>query len=187
MSRALHDNAGNRRPPAYRQTHEYIYRRCERPGDVTKQYSPRNNTAPTPHIDEGRYAYDPPYEQRTRQFPQKRNPPKLNMSRLLMYITFVLIVALCFVQITRLANIAQNTKQISNLSTEIRRLASEKTTQLQRLSMQQNITRVREEAIYKLGMIQPEDGQIRVVSLNGHSANTQTRTADGSSAMGESE
>lgn len=102
------------------------------------------------------------------------------MSKALMYLTVALLAVALFVQIGRLSAIAAQNKQISVLTSEIKSLESEKANLEVRLSMQQNINRVRDEAIYRLGMTRPEDGQIRVVSLNGYSVSTRTQTADNS-------
>ena len=102
------------------------------------------------------------------------------MSKALMYLTVALLATALFVQIGRLSAIAAQNKQISVLTSEIKALESEKANLEVRLSMQQNINRVRDEAIYRLGMTRPEDGQIRVVSLNGYSVSTRTQTADNS-------
>ncbi len=125
-----------------------------------------------------------------RSQPQKQGEHELKagkLSKALMYMTLTLLLTLMFVQIGRLAQIAGQTKQISSLSASIRQLNNEKANLEVRLSMQQNINRVRDEAVYKLGMIHPDEGQIRVISLNGYYASAQTQMADKSSGAGAQE
>lgn len=122
----------------------------------------------------------------TKRAPQ-RDMRANSMSRVLMYCTLALALALVFTQIGRLAQIAGQTKQISALTSNIRELQNEKNNLQVRLSMQQNINRVRDEAVYNLGMVRPDDEQIRVVSLNAHSANALTQTADGAAGKNATE
>ncbi|MDL2206156.1 cell division protein FtsL [Eubacteriales bacterium OttesenSCG-928-N13] len=121
------------------------------------------------------------YNQKVDSRTQKRRADEIKaskLSRILMYATIALALMLVFMQISRLAELAGQTKQIATLVTGIRELQNERNNLEVRLSMQQNINRVRDEAVYKLGMIQPEEGQIQVVSLNGYSAPAPMQTVD---------
>ncbi len=97
-------------------------------------------------------------------------------SRMAMYTFVILALVLVFLQIGRLAQIAQNTKEIATLTASIREKKGDAGNLNMRLSMQRNIKRVHDEAIGRLGMIQPEDGQIRVISPGGPSTEVQQQT-----------
>ena len=98
-------------------------------------------------------------------------------SRIAMYIFVIVMLALLFTQVTRLAQIAQFSKQITSLKSDIRTMIGDNSNKSVRLNMQRDINRVREEAIYKLGMIQPEEGQIRIVTMIIPSVDVQQQTA----------
>lgn len=108
------------------------------------------------------------------------------LNKALMYMTIALLMTLLFVQIGRLAQISGQTKQIAQLSNAIRELGNERSNLEVRLSMQQNINRVRDEAINKHGMVRPDNGQIRVVAL-GQAATVRMQTADMSGATSATE
>lgn len=97
-------------------------------------------------------------------------------SRAAMYLFMALALTLVFLQIGQLAQMAQNTKEIASLSSGIREKKGDAGNLNMRLSMQRNIKRVYDEAVGRLGMIQPEDGQIRVISPVGHSTEIQQQT-----------
>lgn len=183
MSHMLHSGA----PGAHSQAADKWW-----PDDGAQRSGPRHRKPSRPQMDGRRYAQ--PYPERAAGQPQAAARParkqELNtssVSRILMYAFVALLLTLSFVQIGRLAQIAAQTKKISSLTASIREMQNEKSNLTVRLSMQQNINRVRDEAVYNLGMIHPEDGQIRVVSLNGHSVNALTQTADSGGASGAAE
>ena len=80
-------------------------------------------------------------------------------------------------QVGRLAQIASSAKQISTLNAENKDIEGQKETLEVMLSMQQNLTRIRNEAINKCEMTYPTEDQIRVVSLMGSGSDPLTQTA----------
>jgi len=149
------------------------HRKPARPPAEERRFE-RTDKSPEP-----RFAGSRPLEPR----PPERQPEAdvraaPSLSRVLMYLTVALLMALLFVQVGRLAQIASQAKRISTLQASIRELQNEKGNLQVRLSMQQNPTRVLEEAIYRLGMIRPEDGQIRVITPIGGAFTARTQTAD---------
>jgi len=103
-----------------------------------------------------------------------------SVSRAMMYLTAALLVIGLVVQVGRLAQIASSAKRISTLTVEIKELRGEKENLEVRLSMQQNLNRIRDEAIYKCEMVYPAQDQIRVVSLLGSGSEPLTQTASNS-------
>lgn len=87
-------------------------------------------------------------------------------SRLLMYMTLVVFMVCLFMQINRYAQLASQTKQISQLTAAIKQLDTDKSNLELRLSARENISRVRDEAIYNLGMNYPSEGQVRVIAFD---------------------
>ena len=77
-------------------------------------------------------------------------------------------------QVNRYAQIAQRTKKISALVGQIQALESDKANLELRLSARENLKRVRDEAMYNLGMDYPQEGQVRVVSIGTAAAQPQT-------------
>lgn len=100
-----------------------------------------------------------------------------NLSRALMYMTIAVLAVCLFLQVNRYAQIASQTKRISALVTQIKNLESDQANLQLRLSARENLKRVRSEAMYNLGMDYPAEGQVRVVALNGTSAQLQAQTA----------
>ncbi len=86
-------------------------------------------------------------------------------NRLLMYLTLGVFILCLFLQVNRYAQIASQTKRISRLVNEIKQLENDKSNLTLRLSARENINRVREEAMYNLGMDYPTEGQVKVVAL----------------------
>ena len=103
---------------------------------------------------------------------QRRKAPAL--SRFLMYMTLAVLAACLFMQVNRYAQIAQRTKKISALVGQIQALESDKANLELRLSARENLKRVRDEAMYNLGMDYPQEGQVRVVSIGTAAAQPQT-------------
>ena len=125
--------------------------------------------------------FDNPGYTRTRE----RAPRALRRSRLeksrvtkwMMYLTVAVLVVGLVVQVGKLAQIASSAKRISTLSAEIKDIQGQKETLEVMLSMQQNLTRIRNEAINKCEMTYPTEDQIRVVSLMGSGSDPLTQTA----------
>jgi hypothetical protein len=99
------------------------------------------------------------------------------LTRAMMYLTVMVLVAGLVMQVGRLAQIASSSKRISTLTTQIKELRGEKENLEVRLSMQQNLNRIRDEAIYKCDMGYPTEDQVRVVSLFGSGSEPLTQTA----------
>lgn len=86
-------------------------------------------------------------------------------NRLLMYATLGVLVICLFLQVNRYAQMAAQTKHISKLVNEIKQLETDQTNLELRLSARANLERVRDAAMYNLGMDYPAEGQVRVVTL----------------------
>lgn len=104
------------------------------------------------------------------------------LSRVMMYMTCLLLMVLMFVQIGRLAQIAAQTKRIVAINGSIREMDIERNNLEVRLNMQQDVNNVKKAAMNRLGMVYPEDSQIRVIAL-GQSDPSRTQTADNSGAL----
>jgi cell division protein FtsB len=102
------------------------------------------------------------------------------VNRFMLYLTAAVLVVGLVMQVGRLAQIASSSKRISTLTAELRDLRGEKENLEVRLSMQQNLDRIRDEAINKCEMTYPTEDQIRVVSLSGSGSEPLTRTASNS-------
>ena len=98
-------------------------------------------------------------------------------TRAMMYLTVAVLVLGLLLQVGRLAQIASSSKRISTLTTEIKDLRGERENLEVRLSMQQNLDRIRDQAINKCEMTYPTEGQIRVVALMGSGSEPLTQTA----------
>lgn len=100
----------------------------------------------------------------------------IRYNRMMLRITACLVVVCLFAYISRMAVIASSAKEISNLRKELTQLREEQQYLELYLAAQQDLNRVRDEAMVRLGMRYPEDGQVRLVSLSGYamSANSQT-------------
>ena len=102
---------------------------------------------------------------------------KSQVTRWMMYLTVAVLVVGLVVQVGRLAAIASSAKRISTLNAEIKDIQGQKETLEVMLSMQQNLARIRNEAINKCQMTYPTEDQIRVVSLMGSGSDPLTQTA----------
>ena len=111
----------------------------------------------------------------------RRQPQYLSpLSRALMFATIALVAVGLFIQISRTAAISAQSKEISQLRSAIQELTVEQQYLQITLSTRQNIDRVRDEAMGRLGMNYPVEGQVRVVTLPfGQYAGAANQTADG--------
>lgn len=82
-----------------------------------------------------------------------------------------------FVYISRMAVIASGSKTINTLRSEISALESNRQYLEISLSARQNLDRVYDEAVGRLGMSYPDAGRVRVVSLSGDTALSNAQTA----------
>lgn len=142
--------------------------------------SHKRHRAPQRPMDKGRIEFERQATARTQRVqvqPRGVAAGQKLLSQAAFCVFIALAMVLMFVQITRIAEISGNMKRISSISTVIREAQNEKGNLSVRLSMQQNITRVRDEAINRLGMVEPDPHQIKVVSPNVNSVDSQMRTA----------
>mgnify|MGYP004733222855 CR=1 FL=1 len=91
-------------------------------------------------------------------------------SRRMLCVFSVLLVAALFVYISRMATISAAGKQISQLKRDISALTSDKQYREISLTARQNLERVQYEALNRLGMVYPGEGQIQMVRLSGENA-----------------
>jgi cell division protein FtsB len=129
----------------------------------------------------GERVFDNPGYARTREraprASRRSRVERPRLARFMMYLTVAVLIFGVVVQVGRLAQIASSSKRISTLTAEIKDLRGEKENLEVRLSMQQNLDRIRDEAINKCEMTYPSDDQIRVVSLMGSGSEPLTQTA----------
>ncbi len=92
------------------------------------------------------------------------------------FLCVVLVIAL-FVYISRMATIASGAKEISMLRQEVANLNSDKQYREITLASRQNLERVQYEALNRLGMVYPQDGQVQVIYLGDYTVDPGTRTA----------
>jgi len=141
----------------------------------------RGPSSPRPEARTARRVYDNPGYTHTRERApralHRSRVEKPQWSRIMMYVTAAVLVIGLVVQVGRLAQIASSAKQISTLNAEIKDIEGQKETLEVMLSMQQNLTRIRNEAINKCEMTYPTEDQIRVVSLMGSGSDPLTQTA----------
>ena len=86
-----------------------------------------------------------------------------------------------FLQISQLARVSAQSKEISRVDRQIRELTSAREDLQVCLSMYQNLDRI-ENLAFNLGMQFPEEDQIRVVSLPGYSDESSAQTAENTAA-----
>ncbi len=84
--------------------------------------------------------------------------------------------------ITQLSGISARAKRISAINSEMRELESRATNLEVELSVASDIVRVRDRAISDLNMVQPDIGQIKVVTLPEALSGLQTQTTGVGSA-----
>ena len=103
-------------------------------------------------------------------------------SRRMMCVFSGLLVTALFVYISRMATISAAGKQISQLKRDISALTSDKQYREISLTARQNIERVQYEALNRLGMVYPKEGQIQLVHLGGENAGDGVMTVYDTSA-----
>lgn len=99
------------------------------------------------------------------------------LCRTLKIVLVLCLVAGVFGQITMIAKLAAQSKQISQVNREIRDMTATVENMQVCLSMYQNLDRI-ETLAYGLGMQLPAQDQIRVVSLPGITEDASTQTAE---------
>ena len=141
----------------------------------------RRSPSPRPQSRSAQRVFDNPGYARTRERAPRANRrsrvEKPAVTRWMMYLTVAVLVMGLVLQVGRLAQIASSSKRISSLTAEIKDLRGEKENLEVRLSMQQNLDRIRDTAINKCEMTYPSEDQIRVVSLMGSGSEPLTQTA----------
>lgn len=113
-------------------------------------------------------------------FEQPRTVPKsrTNRGKVPALIVCGLVSVVCAaLLITQLSGISARAKRISAINSEMQELESQKTNLEVELSVASDIVRVRDRAISDLNMVQPDIGQIKVVTLPEELSGLQTHTA----------
>lgn len=103
-------------------------------------------------------------------------------SRRMLCVFSGLLVAALFVYISRMATISAAGKQISQLRRDVSALTSDKQYREISLTARQNLERVQYEALNRLGMVYPQEGQIQLVRLTGENAGDGVMTVYDTSA-----
>ena len=99
------------------------------------------------------------------------------MNRIAFRATTALVVVCLFVYTSRMAAIAAGAKEISSIRQELTALREEQQYLEVKLAARQDLDRVRDEAVGRLGMRYPAEGEVIVVSLSGFNGSTNTQTA----------
>ncbi len=98
-------------------------------------------------------------------------------SRNMLYLLGVVVVFSLFFHINRMSAIAAGAKEISALRREIASLTSDRQYREISLAARQNLERVQYEALNRLGMIYPQEGQVQVIYLDEFLSDSGLRTA----------
>ena len=108
--------------------------------------------------------------------------PRRTANRLAMIFCFLVVVAGICLQLSRVAEIASNSKKISSCRSQIEQLTIDTQHLEIQISAKGNLDRVRDMA-YDLGMVTPGAEQIRLVSLPaGFGDTTVVQVSDGPNA-----
>lgn len=108
---------------------------------------------------------------------RNRRTRSVSINKIMSIITMAVAAACLFCYFAQLTTIAYGTKEINRIKSEISKM-EETQEQLEIfLASQQNIDRIRNAATGRLGMRQPAEGQVQVVSLSGYSVSANTQTA----------
>ena len=118
------------------------------------------------------------YEYRTaaRPAPARRRARPAGSRNMLFLLGLVLVCSLFF-HINRMSAIAAGAKEISALKREIATLTSDKQYREISLAARQNLERVQYEALNRLGMVYPGEGQVQVIYLDAFLGDSGLRTA----------
>ena len=100
----------------------------------------------------------------------------VRINRAMLKITVGLIVACMFVYIGRMAEITAAAKEIHQLEVEIDRLDEKRQGLDVQLEENQGIQRIKDGAA-RLGMADPQEGHVYMISLNGYATYNNTQTA----------
>ena len=104
------------------------------------------------------------------------------INQIMLRVTVALIVVSLFVYITRMAEISANAKEINRIRQEITQLKEEQQYLEVKLAARQDLERVRDEAMGRLGMNYPDEGEVRLISLSGYASGLNTQTAHDNAA-----
>jgi len=113
---------------------------------------------------------------------QIRRARAARMNQMMLQVTIALVVVSLFVYITRMAGISANAKEISRIKNEITQLKEEKQYLEVKLAARQDLERVRDEAIGRLGMNYPDEGEIRLISLGSYAQDPNVQTVHDNAA-----
>jgi len=117
----------------------------------------------------------PPLPEKRKYAPTKKKGMSTGSQAMALLTCLVFLGCICF-QIFRLSLITQQNKQIQELREQIEELSSEKQNLEVRMSLQLNLERIEDEALNRLGMVYPEESQIRVIAIG--AANESIVTAN---------
>ena len=104
------------------------------------------------------------------------------INRLMLKLTMALIVVCLFGYISRMTVISAGAKEISKIRQEITKLQEDQQYLEVLLAARQDLDRVRDEAVGRLGMGYPKDGQVYLISLGGYASSANTQTAHDNAA-----
>ena len=111
-----------------------------------------------------------------------RRMREARMNRVMLRVTIGVVVVSLFVYITQMAGISANAKEIGRIRKEITQLKEERQYLEVKLAARQDLERVRDEAIGRLGMGYPDEGEVRIISLSGYASNLNTQTVHDNTA-----
>ena len=104
------------------------------------------------------------------------------INRMMLRVTIALIVICLFVYISRMAAISAAAKEINQIKQGITQLKENQQYLEVMLAARQELDRVRDEAMGRLGMGYPTEGQVQLVSLSGYAPSANTQTAHDNAA-----
>ena len=99
------------------------------------------------------------------------------LNRGILRVAICLVMICLFVYISRMATIASGAKEISQIRQEIAQLKDDQQYLEVMLAARQDLDRVRDEAMGRLGMNYPAEGRVQMISLSGYVTAAGTQTA----------
>lgn len=111
------------------------------------------------------------------QSARMRKEQVMRFNRMMLRIATGLIVFCLFVYIGRMADISAGAKEISRLEEEITKLSEDEKYLRINLATRRNPEEVKIEAMSRLGMRYPVEGEVQLVSLAGFASRSNTHTA----------
>ena len=96
---------------------------------------------------------------------EKKRRGMSTLSQVMMLFTGVVLLMCMCVYIYRLSVITMQSKQIQALQKELEELASQQQNLEVRMSLQLNLERIEDEALNRLGMVYPQEDQVRIIAI----------------------